>query len=110
MTAPRTAQSERKIRPVKSVPVQSRNCPKIFGPKYPPRLPMELMAAMPAAAPAPLRNAVGSVQNTGRTEKKPQLAIQTATILIIGLVVIEARPNPTASALKALTTRHLRSQ
>src|ERR1700730_2026090 len=110
MTAARTAQIERKIRPAKSVPVQSRSCPKIWGPKYPPRLPMELMAAMPAAAPAPLRNAVGSVQNTGRAEKKPQLAMQTATILIIGLAVIEASPNPAAMAMKHDTACHLRSQ
>src|ERR1700730_8065933 len=109
MAAPMTAQLERKIRPAKSVPVQSRNCPKILGPKYPPRAPMELMAAMPAAAPAPLRNAVGSVQNTGGMEKKPQAAMQITAILMDGLSVIDARPNPTTTALKDVATCHLRS-
>src|SRR6202521_6093188 len=110
MTAPMTAQLERKIRPAKSVPVQSRNCPKILGPKYPPRAPMELMAAMPAADPAPLRKAVGSVKNTGGRDQRPQLAMQIAAILTMGLAVIEANPNPTPMAIKATTTCHLRSR
>src|ERR1700694_1966771 len=110
MTAPRTAQIERKIRPAKSVPVQSRNCPKILGPKSPPRLPMELMAAIPAAAPAPLRKAVGSVKNTGGMDQRPQLAIQIAAILTKGSAVTEANPSPTAMAIKDITKCHLRSQ
>jgi hypothetical protein len=85
------AELERKIRPAKSVPVQSRNCPKIIGPKYPPRLPKELMAATPAAAPAPLRNAVGSAQNTGKKENNPQPAMQMAAILMIGLPIVNDR-------------------
>jgi hypothetical protein len=88
----------------------SRNCPKILGPKYPPRVPMELMAAMPAAAPASLSYAVGSFQNTGTTEKKPQLAMQITAILAIGLAAIEANPSPTAMATKDITTCHIRSQ
>ena len=46
------------------------------GPKKPARLPTELITAMPAAAAAPDRNAVGSVQNTGSTANTPNAPIE----------------------------------
>ena len=52
-TAPMMAQAARNIRLAKSPPVGSFSQPKTFGPKKPPRLPIELTAAMPAAAPVP---------------------------------------------------------
>src|ERR1700730_4539472 len=99
MTIPTIGQLESKIRPAKSVPVQSRNCPKMLGPKYPPRVPMELIAAIPAAAPAPLRKAVGNVQKTGAKDQNPQPAMQRTAILIIGLAVMEANANPKNMAM-----------
>ena len=39
--------------------------PRMLGPSSPPRLPTELIRAMPPAAAAPLRNAVGSAQKIG---------------------------------------------
>ena len=40
----------------------------------PARFPMELMIAMPAAAAAPFRNAVGKFQNSGDADRTPNVA------------------------------------
>jgi hypothetical protein len=49
MTIPIMRRLARKVRPAKSSPGQLRNCPKMLGPKNPPRVPIELMAARAAA-------------------------------------------------------------
>ena len=43
----------------------------MYGPKKPERLPMELIAAMPAAADAPVRKLLGMGQNNGGTAETP---------------------------------------
>jgi hypothetical protein len=48
--------------------------------------------------------------DNGGMDQRPQLARQIATNLTIGLAVIEANPNPTAKAIKDITTCHLRSR
>src|SRR3954452_4197097 len=54
------------------------------GPANPARLPIELITAIPAAAAAPERNAVGSVQNTGKQAKMPKPARQSDIIFNVG--------------------------
>src|SRR5215471_5647928 len=58
----------------RSLPVRSRIQGTAFWAKNPPRLPMELITAKPAAAEAPLRNVEGRDQNTGWAEKIPAAA------------------------------------
>src|SRR5580658_7551609 len=59
-------------------------------------LAIELMYATPAAAAAPLRNAVGIDQNTGSTEKAPNDAIHSDNNRKYGLGVKAVRVRPTA--------------
>src|ERR1700730_7087475 len=65
------AQTKAEIRPNKAspynppakLPVQSFIKPTYHGPKKPPRLPSELIQAMPAAKAAPVRNIGGMAKN-----------------------------------------------
>ena len=67
----KNAQTKAEIRPNKAspynppakLPVQSFIKPTYHGPKKPPRLPSELIQAMPAAKPAPARNIGGMAKN-----------------------------------------------
>src|SRR3954449_10633541 len=68
MAAPSVRQIARKSIGVRSLPVASLIIGTTFWATKPPRLPTELMAAMPAAAVAPLRKVGGSVQKTGWPE------------------------------------------
>src|SRR5579872_3672350 len=49
--------------PPEKLPVQSLMTPTYQGPKKPPRLPIELIHAMEAAAAVPVRNIDGMAQN-----------------------------------------------
>jgi hypothetical protein len=55
-----SAQPERKNRPASKLPVVSLSQPTAMGPIRPPRLPIELIPAMAAAAAVALRNVEGS--------------------------------------------------
>src|SRR3984893_9840636 len=67
----KNAQTKAEIRPNKAspynppakLPVQSFIKPTYHGPKKPPRLPSELIQAMPTAKPAPVRNIGGMAKN-----------------------------------------------
>src|SRR5579875_1500309 len=52
----------------------------MVGPKKPPRLPIELIQAMPAAAAGPVRNIVGLDQNGPLVPSHPAEAIVMPTI------------------------------
>src|SRR3954466_15234914 len=78
--------------------------PIAYGPAKPDRLPIELMIAIPPAAPAPDRNAVGSVQNPGRHPNTPNAATEKAIILAVGSARKEAAriPRPARSSANAV--------
>src|SRR5262249_3946294 len=61
-------------------PTLSRTQPIASGPTYPPRLPTELIHAIPAAAAVPDRKAVGNDQNVTTQDSNPTLTIVSATI------------------------------
>ncbi len=67
------------------------------GPTKPARLPIELMMAIPPAAAAPDRKAVGNVQNTGREPKMPNPATLNATIFAVGSLRKAATVSPAAA-------------
>ena len=83
--------------PSVKLPVESLIRPITDGPAKPARLPIELMMAMPPAAAAPDRKAVGSVQNTGRTPKMPNPATLNATIFAVGSFRKAATVRPAAA-------------
>jgi len=64
--------------------VASLTQPMKVGLKMLPRLPTELMKAMPPAAATPLRKVEGTVQNTGKTARMPRVATESAGIAIAG--------------------------
>jgi hypothetical protein len=70
---------------------------------------MELTAAIPAAAPAPLRKVVGNVQKTGRTAKKPKPAAYRETIFSKGVGIIAASTRATTMTSSGMIVRHSRS-
>ena len=63
-----------RYRPEFSVPVWVLRKPMMVGLKKPPRLPVQLTSAMPAAAALPPRNDVGSAQNIGTAVTTPTTA------------------------------------
>src|SRR5262245_48383387 len=67
------------------------------GPRNPPRLPTALMNAMPAAAPSPRRNAVGSDQNGGVNAYRPMAANASAPNLAAGAIDVDAIASPVAA-------------
>lgn len=62
MTPPNATTATRKSKAAVKLPVACLIMPTIDGPARPPRLPTELTSARPAAAPVPVRIAVGSDQ------------------------------------------------
>src|SRR3954454_6651906 len=66
----------------RSLPLQSLIIGTTFCATKPPRLPTELIAAMPAAAVAPFKKVGGRLQNTGWPEKMPAAAIHSSANLI----------------------------
>ena len=76
------------------LPVLSSNTPTAYGAANPPRLPSELISAMPDAAAAPANAAAGSSQNGEIAAKIPIAATQIAINARTGLVWIR---NPDAT-------------
>src|SRR4051795_5912615 len=83
--------------------------PIAYGPAKPDRLPMELMTAIPPAAAAPDRNAVGSVQNTGRQPNTPNAATEKAIIFAVGSASSEAARIAAPASSSANAVWNLRS-
>src|SRR5438552_986495 len=80
--------------------------PMRYGPTKPPRFPTELINPIPAAAPSPRRNAVGSDQNGGVALYNPIAPTASAASATSGASVNELDPRPmAASAAHAATTR-----
>src|ERR1700744_5988652 len=79
------------------------------GPANPSRLPIELTTAMPAAAAAPDRKAVGRVQNTGRQEKMPNPATQKGIIFSVGSSSIVEAAIPAAAMNSGIAVCQRRS-
>src|ERR1700722_12041543 len=69
--------------------------PTYQGPKKPPRLPIELIQAMPAASPAPLRNIGGMAKNSPFEPEKPIAAIDIPTSAHQLPIVMPAIASPT---------------
>src|SRR6476659_8019858 len=81
----------------------------IVGPTRPPRLPMELIVAMPAAAAEPERNMVGMAQSGGFAELMPMLTSVSAATTDTHDPAVPASARPTAAAMQAATTCQVRS-
>jgi hypothetical protein len=79
----RTADS--RYSPARASPVRSTSAPTAYGATNPPRLPNELIRAIPAAAAAPASAAFGSSQKGEMAEKMPMAHTQMATIAHTGL-------------------------
>src|SRR6478752_8955066 len=98
-----------KYRPPRKLPVASLIQPIIAGPAKPPRLPIELIVAMPAAAADPDRNVVGMAQSGGFAELMPMLTKARAATTDIHEPANAARVSPAAAAKHAATTCQVRS-
>src|SRR4051794_8555432 len=70
--------------------------PTYQGPKKPPRLPIELIQAMPAASPAPLRNTGGIAKNGPFEPEKPIAEIDIPTSAQQVPMVMPAMTRPAA--------------
>src|SRR5712664_210979 len=79
------------------------------GPTKPPRLPIELMVAIPAAAAEPDRNIVGILHRGGFAALMPMLTRVSAATTEITDVAEPASIRPTAAAMQAATTCQVRS-
>jgi len=64
------------------LPVPSFAAPTTVGPTNPPRLPIELISASPAAAPVPDRIAVGKDQKLAIAAKIPAVATESTSIAV----------------------------
>src|SRR4029077_1860435 len=81
----------------------------IVGPANPPRLPIELIVAMPAAAADPDRNMVGMAQSGGFAELMPILTSVSAAITDTQDPADPASARPAAAATQAAMTCQVRS-
>src|ERR1700761_4850988 len=79
------------------------------GPTKPPRLPIELIVAMPLAAAGPDRNSVGMLHNGGLAALIPTLTSTSAVTTARTPEDIPASASPIAAARQAITTCHVRS-
>src|SRR5438552_10811027 len=69
-----------------------------YGPRNPPRFPTALINPIPAAAPSPRKNAVGSDQNGGVKLYRPIAAIDSAAKRAAGALKSELAVRPTAAS------------
>ena len=76
----RTAKTARRKKAVLVPYDDDRTRPMISGPKYPPRLVIETIMAMPAAAAVPRRRVVGRFQNRQQNDNEP--AVRTDSTMI----------------------------
>src|SRR5260221_6772925 len=98
-----------KYRPPRNLPVRSLIQPIIAGPTKPPRLPMALMVAMPAAAAEPDRNMVGMLQSGGFDALIPILTSDRASRTVTIVPEEPAKKSPAAASRQAPTTCQVRS-
>src|ERR1700733_13963287 len=84
-TADRISNPATKNRPPWKLPVRSLIQPIIAGPTKPPRLPIALIVAIPAAAADPDRKRVGMLQSGGLAELMPILTSASASRTAITL-------------------------
>src|SRR5574338_143029 len=91
------------------LPGWSLTQPIIAGPAKPPRLPIELMVAMPVAAAAPDRNRVGMLHSGGLAQLIPTLTSVRAAIRPTMLLAPAATTSPIAAARQARMTCQVRS-
>src|SRR5438874_9947599 len=78
--------------------------PTRYGPRNPPRLPTELISAMPAAAPVPLRNSDDIAQNGPSVPQIPTAAKESAASSAAGILRYAAAVKPTAPVNAAAAT------
>src|SRR5262249_18148173 len=83
--------------------------PTHHGPKKPPRLPIELIQAKPAASAVPLRNIGGTAKNGPLDRKKPIPAGDRPTRAHQGPMVRPASPSPPVDSTQAASRFHRRS-
>src|SRR5258708_30359976 len=79
------------------------------GPKKPPRLPIELIQAMPAASAPPLRNIGGMAKNGPFEPYKPIAAIDIPTSAHQVPMVMPAMTSPTAENTQPINRIQRRS-
>src|SRR5262245_61727703 len=79
------------------------------GPAKPPRLPIELMVAIPAAAAGPDRNMVGTLHSGGLHELMPILTSVSAASTAASPVAGAASARPNAANRHGITTCQVRS-
>src|SRR5690242_10525785 len=79
------------------------------GPTKPPRLPMELMVAMPEAAAGPERNSVGMLHSGGLAALMPILTRVRAATTASVVLDRPASARPAEATRQAITTCHVRS-
>src|SRR6266702_5200880 len=73
-TPPRTINAASIYIPAAFPAVACFSQPTAYGLRNPARFPMELISAIPAAAPVPARNEVGKLQNSGSVVRMPIVA------------------------------------
>src|ERR1700730_9828840 len=108
-TADKTSNAATKNNPPWKLPVISLIQPIIVGPTKPPRLPIELMVAIPAAAAEPDRNIVGMLHNGGFAELMPILTSVSANSTASTLPANPASTRPRDASRQAPTTCQVRS-
>src|SRR5262245_23053377 len=79
------------------------------GPTKPPRLPIELMVAIPVAAAGPDRKSVGMLHSGGLAALMPTLTSVRAVITATTVFETPASAKPAAATRQAMTTCHVRS-
>ncbi len=79
------------------------------GPANPPKFPIELIVAMPAAAADPDKNMVGMLHSGGLAQLIPTFTMVSAAINPMTLCVPAAIARPTAAVKHARATCHVRS-
>jgi hypothetical protein len=103
MTNATTATPTSTSRPLVKLPVASLIMPITDGPTKPARLPIELMMAIPPAAAAPDRKAVGKVQNKRQNNRRS--GREEGAQIPSPSCVVRACPSGGWSPLPALTKR-----
>src|SRR4029077_18748554 len=88
-------------RPPEKLPVASFITPTYQGPKKPPRLPIELIHAMAAAAAVPVRNIGGIAQNGPLEPENPTAAIDIPTSAHHVPIVMPAMTSPAVETMQA---------
>src|ERR1700733_10937492 len=96
-------------RPPEKLPVASFITPTYQGPKKPPRLPIELIQAIAAAAAGPVRNIGGIAQNGPFEPENPTAAIDIPTSAPHVPMFMPAITNPAVETMQATNRFHRRS-